>query len=133
MGNGWRRRSPAPPPMKNPVLLRPRSSARASERGRRALGRDGLAGRDGGDRDLAAATAEAEGHRTRDEREQRVVLTPADAETRVEVGATLADDDLAGLDDLATEALDAQALGVGVAAVAGRRSALLVCHVVSPS
>src|SRR3712207_9126690 len=46
----------------------------------------------------------------------------------------LPDDDLAGLDDLAAEALHAEALGVRVATVAGRRCALLVCHVeVSPS
>ena len=58
----------------------------------------------------------------------------ADAAARVEVGATLADDDLAGVDGLAAEALHAEALRVRVAAVAGRRCALLVCHVgVSPS
>ena len=31
----------------------------------------------------------------------------------MEMGATLADDDLAGLDDLAAEPLDAESLGVG--------------------
>jgi hypothetical protein len=36
----------------------------------------------------------------------------------VEVGAALADDDLACLDDLATEPLDAEPLGGGVATVA---------------
>jgi hypothetical protein len=46
----------------------------------------------------------------------------------VEVGAPLADDDLAGVDDLAAEALDAEALGVGVAPVAGGAEALLVGH-----
>src|SRR3712207_7203242 len=40
----------------------------------------------------------------------------------------LPDDDLAGLDDLAAEALHAEALGVRVATVAGRRCALLVCQ-----
>ncbi len=49
---------------------------------------------------------------------------------RVELGAALADEDLAGLDDLAAEALHAEPLGVGVAAVAGAGRALLVCHVV---
>src|SRR3954468_24477559 len=98
------------------------------------LRRDGLAGRDGGDGDLTTPTAEPEGHRAGDEGEQRVVLAAADAQAGVEVGAALADDDLAGLDDLATEALHAEALGVRVAAVTGRRCALLVCHVVvSPS
>ena len=61
--------------------------------------------------------------------EQRVVLAAADAVARVELGAALPDDDLAGLDDLAAEALDAQALGVGVATVAGAGCALFVCHV----
>src|SRR4051812_32086748 len=114
--NGWRRRSSG-----------------AATRWVRSGG-DGLAGRHGRDRDLATTAAEAEGHRTRDQREQRVVLAAADAEARVEVGAALADDDLAGLDDLTAEALHAEALGVRVATVAGRRCALLVCHVVvSPS
>jgi hypothetical protein len=49
--------------------------------------------------------------------------------TGVEVRASLANDDLAGSDDLATEALDSQALGVGVPTVAGRRRPLLVSHV----
>ena len=49
----------------------------------------------------------------------------------VEVGAALADDDLAGLDDLAAEALDAEVLRVRVATVAGRGRALFVCHVLS--
>ena len=46
----------------------------------------------------------------------------------VEVGAALAHDDLAGVDDLAAVPLDAEALGVGVATVLGGRGALLVCH-----
>src|SRR3954454_11470446 len=66
-----------------------------------------------------ASAREAELHRTRLEGEQRVVLAPADAGARVELGAALADEDLAGLDHLAPEALDAQELRVGVAAVAG--------------
>src|SRR3954453_22416088 len=83
--------------------------------------------------DLPAA-AGAEAPRTGLEGEEGVVAATADVHAGVEVRAALADDDLAGLDDLAAEALDAEALGVGVAAVAGRRSALLVCHVVvSPS
>ena len=46
---------------------------------------------------------------------------------------TLADDDLAGVDDLAAVALHTETLGVGVATVLGRRRALLVCHLFSPS
>ena len=51
--------------------------------------------------------------------EQGVVVAAADVGAGVEVGAALADEDLAGLDELAAEALDAQALGVRVATVAG--------------
>src|SRR5438128_1063427 len=47
---------------------------------------------------LAAALG-AEGHRAVGEGEQRVVAATADAVTGVEVGAVLADDDLAGADD----------------------------------
>ena len=50
--------------------------------------------------------------------EQRVVAATADVHAGVEVGAALADQDLAGLDDLAAEALDAEPLGVRVATVA---------------
>src|SRR5690349_5536060 len=60
--------------------------------------------------------------------EQRVVLADPDAVARAEAGAALADDDLAAGDDLAGEHLHAEALGVGVAAVAGGAEALLVCH-----
>ena len=83
----------------------------------------------GGDVDDAAAAAGAELDLARDQREQGVVAAATDAVARVEVGAALADDDLAGVDQLAAEALHAQPLGVGVPTVAGRGRALLVCHV----
>src|SRR5690606_32660291 len=63
-----------------------------------------------------------------DQREQRVVAAQADARTRVELGAALTDDDVAGLDGLATVHLDAEVLRVGVAAVARGTYALFVCH-----
>src|SRR6478736_3249255 len=85
------------------------------------------------DIDGLAAALLAELHRTRDEREQRVVAATADAVAGVEVRAALADEDLAGVDGLAAEALDAEVLGVAVATVAGRGRTLLVCHVSSPS
>src|SRR3954447_24049009 len=100
-----------------------RPCGEASVRALRSLARD--------DVHDAATAARAELDGTADEREQRVVTAAADAAARVEVGATLADDDLAGVDDLAAVALDAEALGVGVAAVLGGRRALLVCHFVS--
>src|SRR5262245_39414368 len=79
-----------------------------------------------------AAAPGAELHGAGRQREQRVVAATADVRTGVEVGAALADDDLAGADDLAAVPLDAQALGVGVAAVLGGRRTLLVCHLSSP-
>jgi hypothetical protein len=51
------------------------------------------------------------------QREQRVVTAAADALARVEVRATLTDDDLARVHLLAAEPLDAEALGIGVTAV----------------
>ena len=59
-------------------------------------------------------------HRTRRQREQGVVAAAADVVAGVEVRAALADDDLAGVDLLAAEPLDAQPLAVGVAPVPGR-------------
>src|ERR1700720_4360103 len=79
-----------------------------------------------------AATAEAsELDLPRDQCEQRVVVTAADTETGVEVGAALPDDNLAGIDILAAEALHAKPLRVAVPAVAAGRRALLMCHLVS--
>src|ERR1044071_2755883 len=83
------------------------------------------------DVDDATTPPGAELHVARDQREQGVVTAAADAAARVEVGAALAHDDLAGVDQLTTEALHAEALGVRVAAVLGGRRALLVCHLVS--
>src|SRR6188472_224731 len=67
-----------------------------------------LAGRD--DVDDATTTPGAELHVAVDEREQGVVTTATDAVAGVEVGAALPDDDLAGVDELAAVALDAEAL-----------------------
>src|SRR5690606_4131855 len=71
---------------------------------------------------------DAEVHVAVDQRVQRVVAAQAHARTRMELGAALADDDVAGLDGLAAVDLDAQVLRVGVAAVARGTDALLVCH-----
>ena len=87
---------------------------------------DLLRGRD--DAHRAATALGAELHGARDEREQRVVTTAAHTVTGVELGAALANQDLAGVDDLSAEALDAESLRVGVAAVAAGRRALLVSH-----
>ena len=54
-----------------------------------------------------------------DEREQRVVLAQADIGAGVPLGAALARDDVAGEHVLAAENLQAEALTMRVAAVAG--------------
>ena len=64
------------------------------------------------DVDGLAAALGAELHRSGDEGEQRVVAAAAHAITGVEVRATLADDDLARVDELTAEALHAEALCV---------------------
>jgi len=61
--------------------------------------------------------------------EQCVVAAASDVDAGMELGAALPHQDLAGLDDLAAEPLDAQPLSGGVAAVARAGRALLVCHV----
>src|SRR4051812_10113270 len=80
------------------------------------------------DRDDSAAAQMPELDGACGSREQRVVAAAADVEARVEVRAALANEDLAGLDDLATETLHTESLRVGVTPVAGGRCALLVCH-----
>src|SRR5690606_40698836 len=127
--------------------------ARPARRGRRrrpsARGGGGRTGRGGGagprrppppealrsrsglssdDADRLAATLGAELDGTGGQREQGVVLATADVVTGVELRAALADEDLARVDELAAEALDAEALGVGVAAVPGGAGTLLRCH-----
>src|SRR5581483_1021321 len=82
----------------------------------------------GDDVDHPAARTGAELNGAGGECEQGVVLAAADVDARVEVGAALPNDDLAGVDLLAAEALHAQALRVGVTAVAAGRRALFVCH-----
>src|SRR5690242_17500936 len=87
----------------------------------------------GEDRDDSPAAALGELHRAGRAREERVVLADADTVAGLEAGAPLAHDDLAAGDDLAGEDLHAEAVGVGVAAVAGGAEALLVCHYSSAS
>lgn len=59
------------------------------------------------------------------EGEQRVVAAASHVHAGVEVGAALAHDDLAGVDGLATEALDAESLCVRIATVTGAGCAFL--------
>src|SRR6478672_9176621 len=106
--------------------------SRAPLRGRVTSSRPrSLGGRD--HVDDAAAALGAELDVAADQGEQRVVAAAADAAARVEVGAALAHDDLAGVDQLAAVALHTEPLGVRVPTVLGRGRALLVCHEFSPS
>ena len=76
--------------------------------------------------DLLRLAAPSELHGAVDHGEQRIVLAHADVAAREEARAALPQDDIAGSDDLTAEFLDAEALGVRVAAVARRPQALLV-------
>src|SRR3954463_1150433 len=87
--------------------------------------RRGGGGRHGHD-PAAAADPELDG--PGGARVQRVVAAHADALAGLEAAAALAHDDLAAGHGLTGEHLHAEALGVRVAAVAGRAEALLVCH-----
>src|ERR1700722_13342207 len=100
-----------------------------NERADAALAGLGSLALHGNDADRTPAPPGAELHRTSDQREQRVVLADAHAHAWVKVRAPLAHDDLAGLDNLATEPLDAKSLGVRVASVPAGRCTLFVCHV----
>ena len=80
------------------------------------------------DVDDATTAAGTEFNGARGQCEQGVVAAAAYAGARVEVGAALADDDFAGRNYLATEALDAQVLSVGVTTVASGARALFMCH-----
>ena len=67
---------------------------------------------------LLIATAPGEFHDAIGEREERVVFAHADVRAGVELGAALAQDDIAGKDTLTAEFLHTQALALGVAPIA---------------
>ena len=79
----------------------------------------------GDDVDVLAVPLRGEMHAAVDQRKKRIVLAHAYAIAGVELGAPLANQDVACHDGLAAKALDAQALGVGIPTVAGRAAALL--------
>src|SRR5665811_1064212 len=119
------------PSQRGTWLARLRSARFVQRRVSGRFGDDNRLGDDGrlDDVDRLAATLHAELHRACDQREERVVLAASDTVAGVEVRASLANDDLAGVDDLAAKALDAKELGIRVAPVARRRCTLFVCHV----
>ena len=61
-------------------------------------------------------------------RKDRVVLAKTDIVAGVDVGAVLADDDVAGYDLLATELLNTKTLGIRIPTVLGRPATFFVCH-----
>src|SRR5207247_7730685 len=67
-------------------------------------------------------------HLARDHRKQRVVAAESDAGPGADLRASLADQDRARVDQLATIDLHAQHLRIRVAHVARGPAALLVCH-----
>ena len=77
------------------------------------------------DIDVLLVPARRELHRAFDQREERVIAADADVLTGVELRPALADDDIPREHVLAAETLDAEALRIGVPAVAGRAGALL--------
>src|SRR5439155_2856818 len=76
----------------------------------------------------AAGAVVLEPHDTLGPGEERVVLADADVLPGLPLRAVLADQDRAALDPLATEALDAEALGVAVPPVPARTLSLFVRH-----
>src|SRR5260370_27687442 len=67
-------------------------------------------------------------HETGHEREQRVVLALTDVFSRLVLGAALAHQNRARIDELPAETLHAQPLTVRIAAVCRGAAALLMCH-----
>src|SRR5450631_2556263 len=61
-------------------------------------------------------------------REERVILADADVGAGMERRPALANQDRAGVHLLAAVCLEAEALRLGIAAVAGRPACFLVCH-----
>src|SRR5215510_14588860 len=105
-------------------MAAPASGAAISLR-RRSCGSFGLH-RDRG----AAAGAGVEGHPAVRLGEQGVVLADADIGAGMELGAALADQDVARDHDLIAELLHAQALAGGIAAVTRTAACFLMCHCV---
>ena len=67
-----------------------------------------------------------------DDGEDRVILAHADVAAWTPLGAALANDDVAGDDELAAVLLDAATLWIGVTTVTGRALTFLMCHRTCP-
>ncbi len=62
------------------------------------------------------------------QRIQRVVLAQTDIDAGMELGATLANNDATGVDQLTTEDLHTEHFGLGIAPVSRRAAAFFLCH-----
>jgi hypothetical protein len=82
----------------------------------------------GAGHDVYAAAFAVEDDLAVDEREQGVIFALADTFAGVELGAQLANDDVASDNFLAAETLDAAALTVGIATVAAGALTFFMCH-----
>ena len=78
--------------------------------------------------DVHATTFAVEEYATINKGEDGVVAAHADVLTGVELGATLANNDVAGDNSLATELLHAEALAAGIATVTNGTLTFLMCH-----
>ena len=81
---------------------------------------------------LVQGALETEGDMPVHQGEQGVVLTHADIGAGMESGATLAHDDGASRDQLATKGLHTEHLGLGIAPVSRRAAAFFLCHDLAP-
>lgn len=77
---------------------------------------------------IDAATIAVEKNPALNEGENRVVSAKSDIAPWLPFRATLADDDVAGNDDLTTELFHTEAFALAVAAVLDASLSLLVCH-----
>src|SRR3569623_2901725 len=80
------------------------------------------------DEGAALAALDLELHHAVGQREQGVVAADANVEAGKKKGAALADQDIARRHLLVAETIDAEALRMGVAAVAAAAASYLVCH-----
>jgi hypothetical protein len=77
---------------------------------------------------LVQSTLDGEGNLSVNQRKQGVVLTDANIDARMELGATLANNDAPCVNHFATELLDTQHFGLRVAPVSRRAAAFFLCH-----
>src|SRR5689334_11033285 len=92
------------------------------------MGAQTLEGERSGSNHIHTAAFAIELHDAIDQREQSVVRTQTNAAARMELGADLPHQDVAGDHLFSSVALDAAPLPVGIAAVAARSLAFLMSH-----